>query len=63
MLLEKSLKGVLRLLEACSHQVLTRQQVTGLMIHNRQRIAPGSVSGLELPFEIRGPDVVGVVNC
>ena len=62
MLPEKSLKGLLRLLKIRPREVLTRQQVTALVIHDRQWVAPGPVSGLELPLEISGPDVIGMVN-
>ena len=52
MLPEKSLKGLLRLLKIRPREVLTRQQVTALVIHDRQGVTPNSVSGLELPLEI-----------
>ena len=40
-------------------QPVTRQQVAGVQVGHRQRVAVDAISGLEVPLEVGTPDVVG----
>src|SRR3970040_1656486 len=40
-------------------QALAREQISRVLIRARERIAPHAIPGRELPFEIRGPEIVG----
>src|SRR5262245_19752263 len=61
-LVEESMKHRLCEIEGCGAKALTREQVTAVAIHDRQRVAVSAIARLELTLEISRPEVVGASN-